>query len=57
MIHGNKVAAVCATLTFCMLALLAARLYTRKYVVKSFGADDILMCLGGVSTSQLPPFF
>ena len=55
--YGNKVAAVCSTLTFCMLALLTARLYTRKYVVKSFGADDIFMCLGGVSYLAADGFF
>ncbi|KAF8422744.1 hypothetical protein EV426DRAFT_605285 [Tirmania nivea] len=53
--HGNKVAAVCVTLTFCMLTLLVARLYTRKYVVKSFGADDIFMCMGGIVCALLLP--
>ena len=55
--NGNKVAAICVTLTFCMLVLLTARLYTRKYVVKSFGADDIFMCLGGVSHFATEEFF
>ena len=46
---GNKVAAHCSALTFCMICLVAARLYTRIYIVKSFGADDGFLVFGAVS--------